>query len=415
MAPAQLVPPAVGPPAGGSATGPRSPADLRDIHRVEINYRGIFQKTLGYRLAHDIVYAAHAEGRTAFSNGRYSDDPQRNGIPCANFVFVSGSLSEEALEAVASAKMDVDEAELVVVLDDTLVKGVEPWGHYGIRPINQKVVAGSTLLILSLRKADELLPHLERKPFSYRIAILPGERSFSGLWQFRDDGSDARLLGAVARAAPQLLSREAAEARVRRAYGEGRVALVRDGWEMVEFRDVAPGEGQTWPYPRPELPAWSDFAEGIAVPGVTRGFQRGPRGQNRNPDFKRGTSRTERPVIRFDTCTQCTLCWYECPDGCFDPTVAGTFDVDYEYCTGCGRCAQVCPVDDCIVMVDEGRFLTAGDGSPWVEYLSDPAGYVARVEAVKGPTRVIPAFVTGAGPDVVPAGPAVPYKPRRAP
>ena len=102
------------------------------------------------------MYAAHSEGKTAFSNGRYSDDPQRNGIPCANFAFVSKSLGEEELEAIASAKMDVDEADLVLVLDDTLAKGLEPWGHYGIRPINQKVVEGSTILFVSRRKPEEL-------------------------------------------------------------------------------------------------------------------------------------------------------------------------------------------------------------------------------------------------------------------
>ena len=52
------------------------------IKRVEVNYRGIFQKNLGKKIGSDIVMIASRMGQTAFSNGRYSDAPERNGIPC---------------------------------------------------------------------------------------------------------------------------------------------------------------------------------------------------------------------------------------------------------------------------------------------------------------------------------------------
>ena len=63
--------------------------------------------------------------------------------------------------------------------------------------------------------------------------------------------------------------------------------------------------------------------EGAAVPAVPRHFEIGPRGQSRNAQFQRFTTRTQRPVVRFDLCTKCTLCWFECPDECFDPTNDG--------------------------------------------------------------------------------------------
>ena len=47
---------------------------------------------------------------------------------------------------------------------------------------------------------------------------------------------------------------------------------------------------------------------------------------------------------------------YDCPDECFDPTNDGLYDVNYEFCVGCGKCAEVCPVQECIVMVDELQF-----------------------------------------------------------
>ena len=89
------------------------------IKRVEVNYRGIFQKNLGKKIGSDIVMIASRMGQRAFSNGRYSDSPERNGIPCKYFAFVSPDLAEEELEAECGAKLEIDEANISVVLDDT--------------------------------------------------------------------------------------------------------------------------------------------------------------------------------------------------------------------------------------------------------------------------------------------------------
>lgn len=365
------------------------------VKRLEINYRGIFQKSLANRITKDLVYVAHSEGKTAFSNGRYSDDPQRNGVPCANFAHVSDTLSEEELEAVASARMDIDKADVIVVLDDSMVKGLEPWGHYGIRPINEKAVPGSVLLVVSRRKPEELIQKLEKKSFGYRIAILPGDASFAGLWYYRDDKTDVKILGAIARVAPVLISLDKVKEYVRKTYSEEKAQAAQESYDSVSIREVSARDGIEWPYPKPVLPAWNDFEEGIVVRPVKRGFKIGPRGQNRNPDYKRGTSKTQRPVVRFDICTKCTLCWYECPDECFDPTTDGLYDINYEYCTGCGRCAEVCPVNECIVMVDEMNFTD--EGSPWEAYKKDAKSYVVWAEQKKGKVRMMPSPVTGKG------------------
>lgn len=366
------------------------------VKRLEVNYRGIFQKSLANRITKDLVYVAHSQGKTAFSNGRYSDDPQRNGVPCANFAHISDTMSEEELEAVASARMDIDKANVIVVLDDTMLKGLEPWGHYGIRPINEKAIPGSVLLVVSRRKPEELLGNLEKKPFGYKIAVLPGDASFAGLWYYRDDNTDVRTLGAIARVTPEIISLDQVKGYVKKTYKtDEKVNAVQDAYDSISMREVTPAEGIIWPYPKPVLPAWNNFEEGIVVPAVKRGFKIGPRGQNRNLDYKRGTNRTQRPVVRFDICTKCTLCWYECPDECFDPTSDGLYDVNYEYCTGCGRCAEVCPVKECIVMVDELRFENSD--SPWEVYKKDDRAYVDWAEQKKGKIRVMPSPITGKG------------------
>jgi len=133
------------------------------IKRVEINYRGIFQKNLGKKIGSDIVIIASGMGRIGFSNGRYSDSPERNGIPCKYFAFVSHDLSEEELEAECGAKLDIDQCDISVVLDDTMIKGVEPWGWHGVRPINEKVQPGGTLLVVTKKSQDELLQFIAKK------------------------------------------------------------------------------------------------------------------------------------------------------------------------------------------------------------------------------------------------------------
>jgi pyruvate ferredoxin oxidoreductase delta subunit len=371
------------------------------IRRVEINYRGIFQKTLARNLASDLVRIASRTGKVGFSNGRYSDAPERNGIPCKYFAFISPDLSEEELEAECGAKMDIDTADISVVLDDTMVKGVEPWGWSGIRPINEKVIEGGFLLVVSNKKAEDLVKFTAKRPFDYNLAVLPGDGTMSGLWVYNDDLSHERVLGAIAGLDPELVSIDAVEAYLRDRTGdERRVSAAVQGYESVQqrFKVVTPEEGIEWPHAVPVLPKWSEFREGAVIPAVERGFEVGPRGQSRNPDFRRGTSKTSRPVVRFDLCSKCTLCWLGCPDECFDPAPDGFYDVDYQYCVGCGKCAEVCPVQECIVMVDELRF--EDDSSPWEFWKRDPQGYIDWAEEKKGAVRVQPQVITGAGPAV---------------
>lgn len=173
-------------------------------------------------------------------------------------------------------------------------------------------------VFVSNRTFDDILSHLEKKDFAYRIGILPGEASFSGLWYYRDDGTDVRVLGAVARADPDAVDIDHVLEYVEKKYGKEKAAMAKKAYEELRLRDVRPGEGIVWPYQKPVLPKWTEFQEGVVVEGVKGGQFRkgGPRGGTpRNPHFKRGgTSKTQRPVIRFDLCTKCTLCWYECPD-----------------------------------------------------------------------------------------------------
>jgi Pyruvate/2-oxoacid:ferredoxin oxidoreductase delta subunit len=102
----------------------------------------------------------------------------------------------------------------------------------------------------------------------------------------------------------------------------------------------------------------------------------------RNPYFKKFTTRTMRPVIDFDTCVKCNLCWISCPDSCFDVMPDATFDANMEACCGCGVCEAVCPVEHCITMVNESAF--EDNASQWEMWRKDKTAYKAWLGAKIG-------------------------------
>lgn len=368
------------------------------IKSVEFQYRGVFQKNLARYFCSAIVMIASKMGKIAFSNGRYSDAPERNGIPAKYFAFVTPDLTDEELEAECGAGMDIAGVDVSVVADDTMVKGVEPWGWHGIRPINEKVINKGCMVVVSRRSRDELLKFVAKKPFEYRIATVEGDPSLSGMWVYKDDLTKERCLGAVAAVEPGIISIEAVEAHLLETTKEKhRSEAAREAYEATlrNTSVVSTGEGAEWNHEIPKLPKWHELDGTIVISGVKRGFKIGPKGQNRNDMFKRGTTKTERPVVRFDLCIKCTLCWLDCPDGCFDPTDDGLYDIDYEYCVGCHKCADVCPVDECIVMSNELNF--ENDDSPWEHHKRDPEEYIEWAEEKKGKKRIYYNYVTGTG------------------
>ena len=60
-------------------------------------------------------------------------------------------------------------------------------------------------------------------------------------------------------------------------------------------------------------------------------------------------------TIKQDTCTQCGICFDECPSGAVtkDP-VDGAYTIFRPYCIACSHCGMVCPVD--AVETDRGVF-----------------------------------------------------------
>ena len=57
---------------------------------------------------------------------------------------------------------------------------------------------------------------------------------------------------------------------------------------------------------------------------------------------KTGNWRVFRPVIDKSKCVKCLQCWMFCPEATIIRNKDDTISIDYEYCKGCGICANVC-------------------------------------------------------------------------
>ena len=79
---------------------------------------------------------------------------------------------------------------------------------------------------------------------------------------------------------------------------------------------------------------------------------------NQNPgsskNYKTGSWRNMKPVIDFDKCNlKCYLCYEYCPDSAVEKTSDGP-RIKYDYCKGCGICAQEC-AKEAITMEQEEK------------------------------------------------------------
>ena len=341
----------------------------------EVVYRGIFQKNLAARIVRGIVLSACKADRWGIAFGRYGDSPQRNGIPAKDFAIVADT--KEELEQ-NMARYEPKHVDVTICVDDTLAKGVESWAWYGLQPINKLTVPNGTLLMTSLRSPESLVKDIHKKDAPYNLALIRAKASFAGLWVYREDHTEVRVLGALAKIAPSFLTLDAVCQAIKESeWGSDlKVASAKKAYERVESSPVTMTEGNDEIPFSFEKPKWWEMREGVTIPAIPVGKPKEDgKGYvpERNPYFKKYTTRTMRPVIDFDACVKCNLCWIACPDSVFDVMPDGTFDAAMEACCGCGVCEAVCPVENCITMVNEAAF--SDNASQWEMWRQDKGAY----------------------------------------
>lgn len=70
-------------------------------------------------------------------------------------------------------------------------------------------------------------------------------------------------------------------------------------------------------------------------------------------NYKTGNWRAIKPIINYEKCVKCLLCWFYCPEPAVIRREDDSVEIDYDYCKGCGICANECPAK-AITMVEEG-------------------------------------------------------------
>jgi pyruvate ferredoxin oxidoreductase delta subunit len=335
---------------------------MGQLFAVELIYRGVFQKTLAKNICRGIVLAAHNEGKPGISFGRYGDSPERNGIPAKSFAIVA--TDDQTLEE-GMAQYEPKQVDATVILDDTLCKGIESWAWYGVHPVNRTIKPSAPLIVISTEEPNALVSHIHRRSQPYKLGVLKGTASFSGMWNFKDDHTDVRVLGAIAKVLPKLVSIDSVQKFiVEKLKNTTKVTSARNAFDRFTTINVAPNTGNAEELITHAPLKWQDMRDGVSVAGQPQGGpfpdpvtnQVGGFRPVRNLKLRKGTSRTMRPVVNFETCTKCTLCWLNCPDASFDVTADGFYDANMEVCCGCGVCEAVCPVNNCVTMVNESAF-----------------------------------------------------------
>ena len=359
---------------------------MGQLFAVEIIYRGVFQKILAKNICRGIVLSAHNEGKPGVSFGRYSDSPERNGIPAKSYAIVA--TDDETLEA-GMAQYSPKQVDITVVLDDTLCKGLESWAWMGLQAVNHFLKPNATLAVISNETIPTLLKSIHVKDEPYLLGTFHGVPSFSGMWNFKDDHTDVRVLGVIAKAVPQLFAFASLERYISKKLKDGdlKVRSAKLAYERFSTVKVNVGQGNPEPLRHYVQPKWEEMREGTSIVGMAQGGplkdpatgEMGGHRPLRSEKFLKFSSRTLRPVTNFETCTKCTLCWLNCPDASFDVTPDGLYDTNLEACCGCGVCAQVCPVKNCITMVSEHQFTD--NASQWATFKKDKAAYKAWVAA----------------------------------
>ena len=152
-----------------------------------------------------IVFAARKEGKIGTAFGRYGDSPERNGIPAKQFAVVADD--PEELEETLS-RYEPTEVDVTINVDDTMCKGVESWAWYGLQPINQLTKPNGTLIVTSRQEADDLVTDMHQKDSPFGLSVVKSTVSFSGLWVYKDDHTDVRILGTLCSVCPDLFSLE---------------------------------------------------------------------------------------------------------------------------------------------------------------------------------------------------------------
>lgn len=276
----------------------------------------------GARLASRII------GRAGFLAGLHAQDfplfgAERRGAP----IVACARLSRDPIET----RGYVEEPDLVVVMDDTLLQENHAQILGGLR-------AGAAVLIDD--RSNQTLP--ATAPGVIFISI-----NLSGIAR-RVIGRDTRsavAAGAAAKFIPEItaailreaIRAELAEVGVSTELVEGNIKAAMESYALMPAvflpeqrppRHKTAAASQAFP---------SSFFDAYTASTIRSAGNAALR--------HTGNWRTERPEIELAKCKKCFLCFLFCPDSAIHLDADLYPHIDYDHCKGCMICREECPTD----------------------------------------------------------------------
>ncbi|OGQ78563.1 MAG: hypothetical protein A3F90_01030 [Deltaproteobacteria bacterium RIFCSPLOWO2_12_FULL_60_19] len=277
----------------------------------------------GARLASRII------GRAGFLAGLYVQDfplfgAERRGAP----IVACARLSRDPIET----RGYVEEPDLVVVMDDTLLQENYTQILGGLR-------AGAGVLIDD-RSNQRPLPATAPGVFFISINLSGIARRVIG----RDTRS-AVVGGAAAKFIPEItadiltaaIRAELAEVGVSTELVEGNIKAAMESYALmpaVFLPEHRPPQHKTAALSQ-AFPRF--FFDAYAAPTIRSAGNAALR--------HTGNWRTERPEIELAKCKKCFLCFLFCPDSAIHLDSDLYPHIDYDHCKGCMICREECPTD----------------------------------------------------------------------
>ncbi|KYO68021.1 oxalate oxidoreductase subunit delta [Thermovenabulum gondwanense] len=300
-----------------------SSADLfkePNLKQITVWSRGVIMNKDARDVVVALTEAAAKEGKYVQAWENYVDLPDRINVPVRAYARISS-------DPIASRYVYENESpDIVVVLEETLVKGV---------PVLKGIKPGSTLIVNTRRSIDTILKFLGDTGNLAQIATVDASSmaeaviTLSGAEGATDAtgigaGIAAPIVGAVAKVTGIVDVENLAKV-------VKNPAAMRRGYEEVQVKTLPPKPAvEETKLEAMELLKQMPFAGTVPSP------------QEENEGMITGNWRMKRPVLNTDACTQCWTCWIYCPDSCIKKGDDGPL-FNLKYCKGCGLCAAVCP------------------------------------------------------------------------
>ena len=228
---------------------------------------------------------------------------------------------------------DIETPNLVVVMDDSLLKESPAQVFYGVNGATTIIVNGDPK-----RLASELTELPAAKYFYLDMQGLARQTIGRSLVSAIAAAAAAKSVPAIKLdQLTEAVRSEIAEFGLAPGLVEKNLVAARAAYEQTPSIDLASA-----PNVASDLQAaWQ------AVPYLGTAQFAGPTIRHRGSAALRATGnwRTERPVIELAKCKRCFLCYLYCPEAAMRLDADNFPHVDYDHCKGCMICYEECPTD----------------------------------------------------------------------